>query len=135
MNCGPRRWSLRAVAGATAAALACLGLAACTGGGASSDNPNQPSAVTMFGAANPPVRNMDTDWTTQFVEKKFHLKITWHLSAAAGTAQPMLFSSGNYPDVALEVTLPQGMRDGLPPGRSHCGWSKRREPLRGLRYL
>jgi putative aldouronate transport system substrate-binding protein len=95
---------LRVISAATAVLAASLALAACTSGGASSgsSNPNEPSAVTMFGATNPGVRNMNTDWTTQFVENKFHLKITWDLSADPTTSQPLLFSSGDYPDVIFD---------------------------------
>jgi putative aldouronate transport system substrate-binding protein len=103
VNATSRRLRLRVGAAATAAVAASLGLAACTGGGGGSSpnsgNPNQPSAITMFGATEPIVKNFNTNWTTLFVEKKFHLKITWDLSSDIGTKQPLLFSSGNYPDV------------------------------------
>lgn len=96
--------SVRAgVAAATAASLL-LAAVGCSGK-PQQDNPNQPSTITMFGASNPQVKNMDTDWATKFVEKKFDLNIKWTLSTDATTKQPLLFASGNYPDVIVDGTF------------------------------
>jgi putative aldouronate transport system substrate-binding protein len=59
------------------------------------------SSVTLFGASETIVKNYNTNWATKFVEHKFDLRINWKLVASSDvtTQEPLLFSSGSYPDV------------------------------------
>lgn len=93
------RGSFRAVAALAVAVTASLSLVACTGGGGSSDDPNKPSSITMFGSNPTIVKDLNTNTTTRLVAKRFKLKIKWDLTTDVSTKQPLLFSSGSYPDV------------------------------------
>jgi putative aldouronate transport system substrate-binding protein len=60
-----------------------------------------PVTVTMFAAPSSDVQNLDTNWFTKYVEKRFNIKIKWSIatSSDATTKQQLLLASGNYPDM------------------------------------
>lgn len=67
-----------------------------------------PLTITMFGS-DPDVTNINTNGFTKYVERRFHVKFKFDLVAAndVATKEPLLFASGNYPDVVWDGSLSQ----------------------------
>lgn len=59
------------------------------------------TAVSMFASPGGDIINLNTNWFTKYVEKKFNIKINWVQvpSSDVATKQSLLLSSGDYPDV------------------------------------
>jgi putative aldouronate transport system substrate-binding protein len=60
-----------------------------------------PVTVSVFASPSPNVVNLNTNWFTKYVERKFGLRFQWVIASAsdANTKQDLLLASGNYPDV------------------------------------
>ena len=93
-----KRWTSIA-----AVTLGTVGLMSATGIGGVMAKTKPAAAVTvpMF-AYQPPwnlAENMNTNWFTHYVDKRFHMHIVWNLTNDLATKQPVLLESGNYPPV------------------------------------
>lgn len=67
---------------------------------ASASSPG-PVQVSMFTSPPTDIVNLDTNWFTKYVEKKFDMKITWNQVPGADvkTKESLLLESGKYPDI------------------------------------
>lgn len=68
---------------------------------AASQQRDAPVKVTFFASPDPIITNLDTNWYTKYVEKKFNMQITWETVPASdvATKSTVLLESGNYPEV------------------------------------
>lgn len=60
-----------------------------------------PVQVTMFATPSTQIINMNTNWFTKYVEKKFSMNITWIEAPSSDelTKESLLLESGKYPSV------------------------------------
>ena len=60
-----------------------------------------PVQVTFFAAPDATIVNLDTNWYTKYVEKKYNMRIKWTLAPLSdvATKATVLLNSGDYPDV------------------------------------
>lgn len=60
-----------------------------------------PVQVSMFASPSTQIINMNTNWFTKYVEKKFNMNITWVEAPASDeqTKESLLLESGKYPPV------------------------------------
>lgn len=81
---------------AAAAVVTVTVTAACSSSGGSSDG-----TTSLFGAQPQTVINVNTNWFTTYAEKEFGLKFSFSTvpGADVATKQPLLLSSGDYPDI------------------------------------
>lgn len=70
-----------------------------------------PVQVTFFAAPDATIVNLDTNWYTKYVEKKYNMRIKWTLAPLSdvATKATVLLNSGDYPDVFYNAsfTIPQ----------------------------
>jgi putative aldouronate transport system substrate-binding protein len=88
------------------AVFAAISLTACSVGASAGNQPravaatSAPVTVDMFTSPGTDIVNMDTNWFTTYVEKKFNMKINWVLAPNdPGTKQALLLASGDYPSI------------------------------------
>jgi putative aldouronate transport system substrate-binding protein len=62
---------------------------------------DSPVQVTFFAAPDPTIVNLDTNWYTKYVEKKYNMRIKWITAppSDAATKATVLLNSGQYPEV------------------------------------
>jgi putative aldouronate transport system substrate-binding protein len=103
---------MTAVAALSVAALlvgACGSVNGATKSSGARRGPSGSVPVSFFGSEPSNVINMQTDWFTNYAEKKFGLKFTFDLvpSGDVATKEPLLMASGDYPDVIWYGSMDQ----------------------------
>lgn len=67
-----------------------------------------PVEVSIFAAPSTGVVNLNTNWFTKYVDKKFDMRIKWVLTTASdqSTKASLLLASGKYPDALFNPNIP-----------------------------
>ncbi len=67
-----------------------------------------PVQVSIFASPSTGVVNLNTNWFTKYVEKKFNMKINWVLAPSSDTSTKaaLLLASGKYPDAFFDPGIP-----------------------------
>jgi putative aldouronate transport system substrate-binding protein len=67
-----------------------------------------PVQVSIFASPSTGVVNLNTNWFTKYVEKKFNMNINWVLAPSSDTSTKaaLLLASGKYPDAFFDPSIP-----------------------------
>jgi len=104
---GRRQWRLSRRRGIHLLALATAAGLALTGCTTSPTNAKGPTPISVFGIAEPGVKDYNTNDFTNLVNEKFDMKLSFQTVAVSDVAQkqPVLLASGDYPDVIFNGQL------------------------------